>query len=567
MKKLFIGLAAAAVLATGASAAFEKVNTYSNNFTDVKESNWFYANVKSAYELGFMNGKTADTFDPNGNVTVAEGITMASRVHAINAGVEIKKAEKPAAGAVEEIVYNFDSMDEIKLNHAIGDIEDGILVMQPDAPNANGAFDLGVFLRDFEVDASVYTTLTVRMKRDVLPNIQENRQERGEIFFATDTQPTLGAPGTYVYPKFDEYNMDDWFEASIDMTAATEWKGTIVNLRFDPTNNNGIYYIDWIKLSSAPEAAAEPKEEKWYDMYVDYAVANGIIKKSTFDNYTRNATRAEVASLFAAAVPADNYKAINNIKGIPDVDKNASYAKDLLMLYNAGVVLGSDAVGTFNPASDIKRSEVAAIIERVALPEKRQQKDTITAVWEEEKKEEPKKEENKPAEGEIVPVPGKPSEPSPFDVEFDSAADLEKVAGGEAESTEVKDGCLVLIPKNRGENRTPPYDPRFLYENGLEIDASVYTKLQMRMKIDFPEEVTSWTMDIYYLTADDEAYSEAKSNHPNLLSVSNIDEEGWYVVEIDLSSKDSWAGKIVKMRIDPSNNNGVYTLDYIRFSK
>ena len=107
MKKLLICVVVAAVLATGTFAAFEKVNTYNNNFSDVQESNWFYANVKSAYELGFMNGKTETTFDPNGNVTVAEGITMAARVHAINAGVEIKKAEKPAAGAADEIVFDF----------------------------------------------------------------------------------------------------------------------------------------------------------------------------------------------------------------------------------------------------------------------------------------------------------------------------------------------------------------------------------------------------------------------------------------------------------------------------
>ena len=259
------------------------------------------------------------------------------------------------------------------------------------------------------------------------------------------------------------------------------------------------------------------------------------------------------------------YPAINEIKGIPDVDKNAAYAKDLLMLYNAGIILGSDAKGTFNPTSDIKRSEVAAIINRIALPENRK-KGSIEAVWEVEapKAEEPKEEPK--ADDKPIAVPGAPEEASPWDVEFDSEADLEKCAGGEAESTEVVDGALVLIPKNRGENRTPPYDPRFLLNN-LELDAGVYTKLQMRMKIDFAAEVTNYTMDIYYLTADDEAFSEAKSNHPNLLDVSKIDEEGYYVVEIDLSAKDSWYGTITSMRVDPSNNNGVYTLDYIRFAK
>ena len=106
MKKLLICVVVAAVLATGTFAAFEKVNTYNNDFSDVKETNWFYGNVKSAYELGFMNGKSEGKFDPNGNVTVAEGITMAARLHAIYNGTEVteKKAD------VEEYRIEFDSI-------------------------------------------------------------------------------------------------------------------------------------------------------------------------------------------------------------------------------------------------------------------------------------------------------------------------------------------------------------------------------------------------------------------------------------------------------------------------
>ena len=44
MKKILTIVLAAVMLAVGVSAAFEKVNTYSNNFSDVKEANWFYEN-------------------------------------------------------------------------------------------------------------------------------------------------------------------------------------------------------------------------------------------------------------------------------------------------------------------------------------------------------------------------------------------------------------------------------------------------------------------------------------------------------------------------------------------
>lgn len=567
MRKLLVMLLAALMLATGAFAAFEKVNTYENNFTDVPETSWYAGNVKSAYELGLMTGNSATTFNPNGNVTVAEAITMAARVHATNAGVEIKKEEKAATAAADEIRFDFDSLEGHRLNHAIGDVEDGILVMQPDAPNAGGNFDPGVFMDDLSVDASVYKTMKVRMKREALENIND-RREVGEIFFGTDTCPTLGAEGTFVYPKFDGYNMDDWFEITIDMSVASEWKGTVKQIRFDPTNNNGIYYIDYIVLCAGETKVEEPKEEKWYDMYVDYAVANGIIKKTDFANYTRNATRAELGGIFASALPAESFAPINDIKGIPDVKKTDKYAKELLMLYNAGVVLGSDEQGTFNPTSDIKRSEVAAIINRVALPESRQQKDTITAVWEEEK----------PATPETPVVPETPEVPkadgveeehevTPFDVEFDSESDLEIFAPGEVDSAEIVDGALVMVARDRGAERQPQFDPRLVMKD-VEIDADTYKKIKIRLKADFIGNITNgYSTDIYFMTEGDENFSEAKSLHPNLLSVSKVDDDGWYLVEIDLSERDEWKGKVVAFRFDPSNNNGKFSFDYIRFAK
>ena len=99
-------------------------------------------------------------------------------------------------------------------------------------------------------------------------------------------------------------------------------------------------------------------------MYVDYALDNNIIAKGdyTTEDYTRNATRAELCWLLAAALPEEYFAPVNNVTAIPDMDKNDYYADIILMLYKAGVVLG-DANGNFNAQSDIKRSETAAIIQ------------------------------------------------------------------------------------------------------------------------------------------------------------------------------------------------------------
>ena len=52
-------------------------------FTDVPNEQWFTNNVADAYSFGLMKGNSANTFNPYGDVTLAEAITMAARIHSI----------------------------------------------------------------------------------------------------------------------------------------------------------------------------------------------------------------------------------------------------------------------------------------------------------------------------------------------------------------------------------------------------------------------------------------------------------------------------------------------------
>ena len=122
------------------------------------------------------------------------------------------------------------------------------------------------------------------------------------------------------------------------------------------------------------KAIAEVSGGKWYDMYVNYAKANGIITENQFDDYTRAIKRFEMAEIFHDAMGEEYYNAINDVVFIPDVPMGAMYYEKLLTLYNAGVVTGSDEYGSYKPYDNIKRSECAAIINRVALPANRQKK-------------------------------------------------------------------------------------------------------------------------------------------------------------------------------------------------
>ena len=54
----------------------------SSTFTDVSSKTWCYSGVKTAYNKGIMLGYTDKTFRPNNNVSWAEAITIAARIHA-----------------------------------------------------------------------------------------------------------------------------------------------------------------------------------------------------------------------------------------------------------------------------------------------------------------------------------------------------------------------------------------------------------------------------------------------------------------------------------------------------
>ena len=103
----------------------------------------------------------------------------------------------------------------------------------------------------------------------------------------------------------------------------------------------------------------------WYRSYADYAESKGIIN-GDFD-WNAPATRAEYMALFANALPEEAYAVINDIEdgAIPDAVMSDPQATAIYRLYRAGIVQGVDDAHNCSPDSNIKRSEVAAILTRM----------------------------------------------------------------------------------------------------------------------------------------------------------------------------------------------------------
>ena len=114
--------------------------------------------------------------------------------------------------------------------------------------------------------------------------------------------------------------------------------------------------------------------EHWYDTYKEYAVQAGILYDWEFGELTQPATRLQMAYLFRRAIPqlelvrtpGDQQRSPSDIEG--ELERYQWSVRDL---YWYGVLQGADEAGNFYPDRTVTRAEAAAILVRLALPERR----------------------------------------------------------------------------------------------------------------------------------------------------------------------------------------------------
>lgn len=192
------------------------------------------------------------------------------------------------------------------------------------------------------------------------------------------------APGLNNFTKVNTYT-----EGTFTDVPANEWYAADVKTAYELGLVNGSYGLyapgDNVRVSAALVLACRMHSiyhtgkadfvqgDPWYQVYVDYAVANGIITAGQFTDYNAYITRRDFAGVMAKALPAEALTAINTIENgsIPDVAAGSANYDAIYMLYRAGVLTGNDAYGTFTPDAYIARSGVAALVARMTNPQLR----------------------------------------------------------------------------------------------------------------------------------------------------------------------------------------------------
>lgn len=108
----------------------------------------------------------------------------------------------------------------------------------------------------------------------------------------------------------------------------------------------------------------------WYQPYVDYAVAQGVVESAyaskTAAELSAPVSRGEYIHIFYKALPESEYPQLNSVAdgAIPDVAMTYAYAAEIYAFYRAGILTGYEG-GYFKPEDTIARSEVAAALTRM----------------------------------------------------------------------------------------------------------------------------------------------------------------------------------------------------------
>ena len=184
---------------------------------------------------------------------------------------------------------------------------------------------------------------------------------------------------TAISSPFTDVPETEWYHATIITVYENKLMMGNSLTTFNPTGTMTI--AEAITIASRIHHKNEKGEDlnvlggaNWYDAYVNYAIENGIIKKGDFSDYSKEATRGEMAYIFSRSVTKESLVEINKNVIVPDVYDDYKYANEIKLLYKAGVVAGSDEIGRYYPERNISRAEVAMIVARLTNLVKRVEK-------------------------------------------------------------------------------------------------------------------------------------------------------------------------------------------------
>ena len=183
---------------------------------------------------------------------------------------------------------------------------------------------------------------------------------------------------------FTDVKADVWYNDAIK--SAYEY-GIIEGVGNDEFNPDGMLLsVEAIIIASrihAPYKYGNKKGAKLIEAYdasnkswqedgaVVYCKVEELISGTEFE-YFKNITRAQMVRAWAKILQPEDMKKQNTVISLPDVNEDTPYFDDIILFYEAGIIGGVDAEGTFKPDGRITRAEASAIFMRLIDVNKRE---------------------------------------------------------------------------------------------------------------------------------------------------------------------------------------------------
>ena len=261
-----------------------------------------------------------------------------------------------------------------KARKAVGDfnwtdcdwtLQDGVLSSEGAVLRRN-VDSLAISDKEFEGRLGSWALLNGQ-KRTITPPVTPKDPE-GNLL------QNLVGTGLFFVPEdfpFYDVDSDDWFYEPVKSAWEQELIDGVTARYYMPDNT--LTVAQAVKLAAALHqkqsvgfVTLQNGGTHWYDNYVNYAVANSLIEAAyqskSAEAMNAAVTRAEFVHILSKLL---NTGAINTVNSIPDVKAGDAYADEIFAFYRAGILTGSDRLGTFHPESSLKRSEAAAILVRL----------------------------------------------------------------------------------------------------------------------------------------------------------------------------------------------------------
>jgi hypothetical protein len=297
--------------AAAADTALPKVRDYPG-FADVPAGAWYEAAVKLCYETGVLNGATDTAFSPQEPLTAAQLEVLAARVHWRLQGNEGDPPDAPAGTG------------QVSITRSNGDPYDAAGFARVDATG----------LKDKELP-----------KGDYILTIGGNYEDEGYPYMTVQVDGVKS------------------FRANLDRR--NSYDPLFYMFRYHISEAEYGQYDPMVRINTYAQSDGA-SVDAWYwgaDQYL--RGLKGAMESALPACLVDQATRYDAAAVMSLIAPEDMLPALRQ-DGPPDTDRT-----DVLRLYQAGVLTGTDDAGTFHGNDNLTRAQFAVLLARLIQPDLR----------------------------------------------------------------------------------------------------------------------------------------------------------------------------------------------------